>query len=79
MDRINNWKPVFDVFEVRLSSWKVNTLSMGGRVVINRSILESLPNYYFSLYRAPSKVIMELEKLIRRFFWGGSNGASKMH
>ncbi|KAJ0609001.1 putative RNA-directed DNA polymerase [Helianthus annuus] len=79
MNRINNWKPVFNVFEARLSSWKANTLSMGGRVFIIKSILESFPSYYFSLYMAPVKVITDLEKLIRRFLWGGSNGASKMH
>ncbi|KAJ0560183.1 hypothetical protein HanRHA438_Chr06g0263371 [Helianthus annuus] len=79
MNLINNWKPMFDVFETRLSSWKANTLSMGGRIVLVKSVLESLPNYYFSLYRAPSKVIKDLEKLIRRFLWGGNSENCKMH
>ncbi|XP_022032934.1 uncharacterized protein LOC110934047 [Helianthus annuus] len=30
MSNINNWKPVYDVFEARLSKWKADSLSIGG-------------------------------------------------
>ncbi|MFS7943990.1 putative glycerophosphodiester phosphodiesterase [Helianthus anomalus] len=79
MNLTNNWKPMFDVFETRLSAWKANTLSIEGRAVLVKSVLESLPSYYFSLYRAPSKVIKDLEKSIRRFLWGGNSETYKMH
>ncbi|XP_022004276.1 uncharacterized protein LOC110901804 [Helianthus annuus] len=80
MNHINNWKPVYDIFEARLSFWKANLLSIGGRITLVKSILECLPNYYFSLYKAPTKVLKDLEALIKRFLWGGGSGeAKKMH
>ncbi|XP_021995690.1 uncharacterized protein LOC110892858 [Helianthus annuus] len=30
MSNVNNWKPVYDVFQARLSRWKANSLSIGG-------------------------------------------------
>ncbi|KAM0036329.1 putative RNA-directed DNA polymerase [Helianthus debilis subsp. tardiflorus] len=52
MNRVSNWKPVYNIFEARLSKWKASLLSIGGRVVLIKSVLESLPNYYFSLFKA---------------------------
>ncbi|XP_071708174.1 uncharacterized protein [Rutidosis leptorrhynchoides] len=43
-----------------------------------KSVLNSLPLYYFSIYRAPSCVIKELERVRRNFFWGGNNNDNKM-
>ncbi|XP_035843169.1 uncharacterized protein LOC110887759 [Helianthus annuus] len=69
MNRICNWRPVFDVFESRLSLWKASGLSIAGRVTLIKSVLESLPNYYFSLFKAPVRVVKDLEKLMRRLCW----------
>ncbi|KAJ0754284.1 putative RNA-directed DNA polymerase [Helianthus annuus] len=79
MNRYANWRPVFEVFEKRLSLWKASLLSIGGRVTLIRSVLESLPNYYMSLYRAPVKVLQDLESLIRKFLWGGTPEVKKVH
>ncbi|KAF5795822.1 putative RNA-directed DNA polymerase [Helianthus annuus] len=79
MNRIVNWRPVYDVFEARLALWKSSLLSLGGRVTLIRSVLASLPNYYFSLYRAPVKVIKDLERMMKKFLWGGSCDVRKTH
>lgn len=73
MNKIKNWKPVIDLVEARLSLWKASTLSIGGRVTLLRSVFESLPVYYFSLYKAPLGIIQKLDSLHRRFLWGGNN------
>ncbi|KAJ0511624.1 putative RNA-directed DNA polymerase [Helianthus annuus] len=73
MNLIRNWKPVVEVFKNRLSIWKAKNLSYGGRITLIKSVLNSLPTYFFSLYKAPSKVLEMLEKLRRVFFWGGSD------
>ena len=54
-------------------------LSIGGRVVLIKSVLESLPSYYFSLYKAPVTVVNKLESIIRRFLWGGNDEVKKLH
>lgn len=79
MSRINSWDPVIQVFKKRLSLWKARILSMGGRLVLIKSVLESIPTYYFSMYKAPIAVINKLEGLIRRFLWGGTDEIGKIH
>ncbi|KAL9995937.1 putative RNA-directed DNA polymerase [Helianthus debilis subsp. tardiflorus] len=78
MNLIRNWKPVIDVFKNRLSLWKAKHLSYGGRITLLKSVLNSLPTYFFSLYKAPVKVLEILERLRRVFFWGGSDVDSHM-
>ncbi|KAJ0732921.1 putative RNA-directed DNA polymerase [Helianthus annuus] len=78
MNLIRNWKPVIDVFKKRLSIWKAKNLSYGGRITLLKSVLNSLPTYFFSLYKAPAKVIEILERMRRVFFWGGVDDNSYM-
>ncbi|KAJ0497121.1 putative RNA-directed DNA polymerase [Helianthus annuus] len=79
MNKISNWKPVSDVFDARLSRWKSSCLSIGGRVVLIKSVLQSLPGYYFSLFRAPVSVIKNLEGKIKKFLWGNVEGRRPMY
>ncbi|GJW34611.1 RNA-directed DNA polymerase, eukaryota, reverse transcriptase zinc-binding domain protein [Tanacetum coccineum] len=44
----------------------------GGRLTLVKSVMGSLPLYYFSIFRAPSKILSLLESIRGRFFWGGS-------
>ncbi|XP_071704786.1 uncharacterized protein [Rutidosis leptorrhynchoides] len=72
MKKLNDWSPVIDKFNSRLSGWRMRSLSFEGRLVLIKSVLNSLPLYYFSLYRASPCVIKLLERVRRSFFWGGS-------
>ncbi|KAJ0921865.1 putative reverse transcriptase zinc-binding domain-containing protein [Helianthus annuus] len=79
MNLARNWKSVVDVFRNRLSIWKAKTLSYGGRITLIKSVLNSLPTYYLSLFKAPAKVLSALDKIRRVFFWGGSEDKAKMN
>ncbi|XP_076896767.1 putative mitochondrial protein AtMg00310 [Bidens hawaiensis] len=79
MNRIDNWSSVINVVEKRLASWKSKLLSIGGRVTLMRSVLENLPIYYFSLFKAPSAVIEKVEGIMRRFLWVGSSEEKKIN
>ncbi|GJT68519.1 putative RNA-directed DNA polymerase [Tanacetum coccineum] len=79
MNRVESWSEVIDRFTNRLSSWKSKILSIGGRMTLTKAVLGSLPLFYFSIFRAPSKVLQNLEKIRSRIFWGfkeGSKGIS---
>ncbi|KAJ0479839.1 putative RNA-directed DNA polymerase [Helianthus annuus] len=79
MNRINNWANIIEIFDKRLSLWRAKTLSMGGRLTLINSVLESLPIYYLSLYKAPVGVLKVLEAKMRKFLWAGSGNTSKMN
>ncbi|XP_071714358.1 uncharacterized mitochondrial protein AtMg01250-like [Rutidosis leptorrhynchoides] len=49
MNKKINWKPVI---EKRLADWKARAMSFGRRLTLIKSVLNSLPLYYFSLFRA---------------------------
>ncbi|KAJ0575244.1 putative RNA-directed DNA polymerase [Helianthus annuus] len=78
MGLVKNWKPVIDRFESKLSLWKARTLSFGGRTTLVKAVLGNLPTYYFSLFNAPLHVIKYLEKVRRKFLWGGCLDKNKM-
>lgn len=55
----------------QLSSWKANSMSIGVRLTLVKSVLGSLTLYFFSLFKAPISIINNLEKLRRQFLWAG--------
>ncbi|MCI16424.1 ribonuclease H protein, partial [Trifolium medium] len=56
--------------EKRLSSWKNRYVSLGGRV----SVLSSIPVFYLSFLKLPSKARKAIVRIQRNFLWGGAAG-----
>ena len=50
--KLNFWKPVVDKITSRLSSWNNKFLSFGGRLVLLKYVLSSLPVYFLSFFKA---------------------------
>ena len=44
----------------------------GGRLVLIKSILSSLPTYFMSVYKIQVGVARSMEKLQREFFWNAA-------
>ncbi|RVX18902.1 putative ribonuclease H protein [Vitis vinifera] len=65
------WDAVEERFRKRLSLWKRQYLSKGGRLTLLKSTLSSLPTYFLSLFVIPKRVCARLEKIQRDFLWGG--------
>lgn len=62
----------------RLSSWESKSLSFGGWLTLVKSVLRSLPYYYFSLFKVRMCVINDIERIHICFLWGGNNEKSKI-
>ena len=78
MNKVSSWKPVTDKFKSRLSDWKARSISFGGRLCLCKTVLGSLGSYYFSLFKAPAKVIKTSESIQCHFFWGGTDEKRKI-
>ena len=63
----------------RLTLWKRNFISKGGRITLIKSTVASLPFYQMSLIRMSSAVTKRLEKLQRCFLCGGGACERKAH
>ncbi|KAJ9557802.1 hypothetical protein OSB04_012416 [Centaurea solstitialis] len=70
----SNWLPVIEKSKKKLAGRKAKLFSFGGRWTLTKTILGSLSLYYFSLFRAPVRVVNTLERLRSNFFWGGVGG-----
>ena len=71
------WNPILEKVEKKLSGWKCLYLSKGGRLMLLKSILSSLPTYFLSLFTIPKFVAARLESIQRNFLWGSSEGSFK--
>ncbi|KAK2440720.1 hypothetical protein QL285_012099 [Trifolium repens] len=76
--RLGFWEPVLARIRSRLSGWGSRFLSFGGRLVLLKSVLTSLPVYALSFFKAPSGTISSIESLMSNFFWGGCEGSRKI-
>ena len=57
------WDAVEERFKKRLTMWKRQYLSKGGRLTLIKSILSSLLIYFMSLFVIPRKVSSRLENI----------------
>ncbi|GJU68843.1 RNA-directed DNA polymerase, eukaryota, reverse transcriptase zinc-binding domain protein [Tanacetum coccineum] len=62
----------------KLSGWKANMLSSGGRLTLIKSVLGSLGIYYFSIFKASKAITKQLESLRASFFLGASGDKKKL-
>jgi hypothetical protein len=70
--RLGFLEPVLSRIRSRLSGWGSQILSFGGRLILLKFVLTSLPVYVFSFFKAPSGIISSIDSLLIKFFWGGS-------
>ncbi|CAJ2637850.1 unnamed protein product [Trifolium pratense] len=52
--RLSFWEPMLIRIRKRLSGWKSRFLSFGGRLILLKCVLTSLPVYTLSFFKAPS-------------------------
>nr|GEY93625.1 RNA-directed DNA polymerase, eukaryota [Tanacetum cinerariifolium] len=67
MSRYSAWSNTIQKVCARLSKRKVNTLSIGGRLTLLKSVLGAVPIYNMSLFKAPKSVLHEMGRLRNNF------------
>ncbi|GJZ23378.1 RNA-directed DNA polymerase, eukaryota [Tanacetum coccineum] len=72
------WDSTIEKLSMRLSKWKLKTLSIGGRLTLLKSVLGSSPIYNMSLFKVPKSVLNKMENLRRNFFNGAQEGDRKI-
>nr|GEX71129.1 RNA-directed DNA polymerase, eukaryota [Tanacetum cinerariifolium] len=77
MSRSEAWNEVVDKVNSLLSKWKMNALSIGGRLPLLKSVLGSIPIFHMSIFRVPSSVIHKLESIRCNFLNGHEYGSQK--
>lgn len=78
MNITSNWNLLLEQLHTRLSSWKANLLSFGGRLTLIKAILSSLGIYYLFIFKVPKSVLKFLKRIRGTFFWGGFQDSKKL-
>jgi len=75
--RLSFWEPLITRLNSRLSAWKSKHLSFGGRLILLKSVLSSMPVYALSFFKAPSGIIFSIESILNNFFGEGTTTTKK--
>ncbi|GKB41258.1 RNA-directed DNA polymerase, eukaryota [Tanacetum coccineum] len=78
MSKVKSWDEVISKLSNRLSKWKLNTLSIKGRLTLIKSVITSIRLYQMSIFKDPIGVLNKLESIRRNFFNGVDGSARKM-
>ncbi|GJY41443.1 hypothetical protein Tco_0428713 [Tanacetum coccineum] len=72
---------LIDRVQTRIQDWKNKSLSAAGRLQLIRSVLGAMHIYWASVFILPSRVLLNIEQLMRGFLWSPSSlkkGRSKV-
>nr|GEW96418.1 RNA-directed DNA polymerase, eukaryota [Tanacetum cinerariifolium] len=78
MSRHKAWEDIIHKIRSRLSKWKVNTLSIGGRLTLLKFVLGATPIYSMSIFKVPRGVLKALEAMRNLFFIGSDHPDRKI-
>nr|GEU28761.1 hypothetical protein [Tanacetum cinerariifolium] len=62
-------KELVDRIHSRINDWKNKSLSAAGRLQLVRSVLGSMHVYWASVFIQPSRILLDIEQLMRGFLW----------
>jgi hypothetical protein len=61
----------------RLNDWKLKFLSLAGKEVLLKVVVQVVPTYSMSIFLLPKTLCKELNSMMQRFWWGHQENATK--
>jgi len=65
-----SWQELLEKIRQKLASWTFRSLNLASRLILVKSVLQSMPTYLFSVLGAPKGILKEIRALQRTFLWG---------
>uniref|UniRef100_A0A803PS58 Reverse transcriptase domain-containing protein n=1 Tax=Cannabis sativa TaxID=3483 RepID=A0A803PS58_CANSA len=62
-----------------MHSWSEKIFSAGGREVLLKAVVQSIPTYAMSCFRLPAYFCNQLESMMANFWWGLNENGNKVH
>lgn len=75
----SHFQPLIDRIQSKAQGWQANLLSDGGRLVLIRHVLASMPIHILAVADIPATVFRKIESIFANFFWGKSDWGNRKH
>ena len=62
----------------KVQGWLEKMLSVGGKEVLIKSVVQAIPVYSMSCFKLPRGLCEHINSIIRKFWWGSKNGSRKV-
>uniref|UniRef100_A0A803P8Z3 RNase H type-1 domain-containing protein n=1 Tax=Cannabis sativa TaxID=3483 RepID=A0A803P8Z3_CANSA len=62
-----------------MNTWNEKIFSAGGREVLLKAVVQSIPTYAMSCFRLPVYFCNQVESMMSNFWWGSNENGSKIH
>jgi hypothetical protein len=72
-----SWDSLLLSISNRLASWTFRPLNLAARLVLLKSVLQTLPTYLFTALAAPKQIIRAIRTTQRNFLWQGLQSNKK--
>jgi hypothetical protein len=77
--RVADWKWMIQKVEKKIGNWSFCWPSLGGRLILEKSVLQRLPVYWLSLVKIPSSILHRIQHLTVNFIWRGARKNTGFH
>ena len=75
--RRDYWQGILDKFRSKVSHWTYRWLSSAGRLLLLKTVVQSLPIYRCCVQIPPSSFVRDFDAISRQFLWSGNLLSSK--
>ena len=77
--KVETYQQILDRMQSKLEKLKTKYLSLIGRNALAQSILAAIPQYTVQSTMVPKMLCNRIDKMIRGFIWGDSEGKGRVH
>jgi hypothetical protein len=77
--RVANWNWIIQKIEKRIGCWSFRWLSLGGRLVLAKTIMQSIPVYWLNLVKILVTTMHRIQQLITNFIRRGAKKQNSFH
>jgi len=74
----DQFQPLSAHFGKRMAYWSDKNLSQAAKEVQIKSVAQALPTYSMGVFKLPTTLCEDYMRLIRKYWWGASNGRSRV-
>lgn len=67
-----------DRHKKKLNGWNEKTLSYVGKIVLIKEVSQAIPIYVMSVFIFPDNLCQEMDRLIKKFWWGAKENDRKI-